>query len=311
LDRLEEEHDNLRAALTWCGAEKEGAAAGLQLAEALGYFWLLHGHVTEGRRWLASALERAKPLGRTLALAQALRQAGGLAFTQRDFAAARPLHEESLAIARELPDNRLMAIQLVNLGLLAYNEDQHELALDLYNQALTLLPDSDITNRGIFLNNIARVLRDQKRFDEAGKIFEESSELLRSSGCPHPYAMTLYNLGIIAWHQGEFSTAHSFLKRAILMFQELQHDDGIARCLEEFAATANAERQLEKAARLFGAAEVLRESIACPIEPSDQAHYNACVAALRRAAGQEAFDRGREEGRRMAQERAVAYALER
>jgi predicted ATPase len=55
LDRLEAEHDNLRAALSWYTQDDSGAEAELQLAEALGWFWIIQGYLFEGRDWLRRA----------------------------------------------------------------------------------------------------------------------------------------------------------------------------------------------------------------------------------------------------------------
>jgi predicted ATPase/DNA-binding SARP family transcriptional activator len=103
--RLETEHDNLRAALMWCEGAREGAQMGLRLAEALWRFWEGKGYLSEGRAYLSEALGRKGAIGRTNRRAKALNGAGMLAYSQGDYEAARALHEESLAISRELGSN--------------------------------------------------------------------------------------------------------------------------------------------------------------------------------------------------------------
>src|SRR5207237_8893990 len=94
LEYLEEDHDNLRAALAWCQADAEGAEAGLRLAGALGGFWDTRGYWSEGRGHLAAALSREGAAAATAKRAKALRAAGALASWQDDFALARSLYEQ-------------------------------------------------------------------------------------------------------------------------------------------------------------------------------------------------------------------------
>ena len=121
LARLEEEHDNLRAALGWALASGDAETA-LRLAAALWRFWEVHGHLSEGRRWLAAAL-RTGGTGAMRALrARALRGAGLLATWQGDYAAARALHAESLALCRALADRDGVGHALENLGIVAHEQ---------------------------------------------------------------------------------------------------------------------------------------------------------------------------------------------
>ena len=59
MDRLETEHDNLRAALTWSLGPGGDTETGLRLTGALSHFWYMREHHSESRTWLESALERS------------------------------------------------------------------------------------------------------------------------------------------------------------------------------------------------------------------------------------------------------------
>ena len=95
LDRLEVEHDNFRAALDWCQANSDLAAAGIELTSALWRFWDIRGYLSQGREQLAAALARG-PHVRTLARARALNGAGLLTLQQGELAPARELFQDTL-----------------------------------------------------------------------------------------------------------------------------------------------------------------------------------------------------------------------
>src|SRR5579871_164283 len=122
LDRLEREHDNLRATLSWCQASADEAETttrtdlGLQLAGALWRFWWLHGYLSEGRDHLRNLLERKGMDSSTPELATALGAAGHLAHCQGDYDQAKSLFEQALDMQRALGQRSGEAEMLFHLG---------------------------------------------------------------------------------------------------------------------------------------------------------------------------------------------------
>ncbi len=152
LERLETEHDNLRASQSWFERQPEGAQSGLRLAGSLYLFWAMRGHLSEGRRWLDRALSRttrgsaeprsasgkATPEKEALAQGTALKGAGSLARMQGDYASAWVLLEESLSILRQFGDQSGIASTLGNLGLVAYDQGDYAGARALFEESLSI-----------------------------------------------------------------------------------------------------------------------------------------------------------------------------
>ncbi|HLK59184.1 MAG TPA: tetratricopeptide repeat protein, partial [Chthonomonadaceae bacterium] len=141
---LEAEHGNLREALTLTLKAAEGGDTALRLGAALQQFWIIRGHLSEGRdRWTA-VLSHPGAQEPTKARAEALLGAGTLATMQGDYATARALIEESLTIARELGDRRGIANSLNNLGNMAAEQGDFTSARSLHEESLALRLENPI-----------------------------------------------------------------------------------------------------------------------------------------------------------------------
>ena len=136
LRRLEQEHDNLRAALGWC-VDRGRTGESLRLAAALGQFWQYRGYISEGRGWLQRVL--ASDAGAASAeRAKALASAGMLALYQGEFAVARANHEQALAIHRAAEDRWSIALAINDLGTVALYQGDYAAAHTLYAESLEI-----------------------------------------------------------------------------------------------------------------------------------------------------------------------------
>jgi tetratricopeptide (TPR) repeat protein len=137
LDRCDQEHANLRAALRWA-VEAGEAGRAQEAAGAIWRFWQQRGHLTEGRRWLEEVLALPTGQGPTPARAKALAGAGGIAWWQEDIAAARRFYTEALAIERALGDQRAVAQALYNQAFVVAAGGDYDGAFGLFDESREL-----------------------------------------------------------------------------------------------------------------------------------------------------------------------------
>ncbi len=135
LERLEMEHDNIRAALDWSGKLVGGAEAGLRLAGSLSWFWFMHGHMNEARQWLERALS-AGTHGSASARAKVLAGTGIIARRQGDYNRGQAALEESLILLRELGDHWGIGFSLHHLGHVADEAIGYGRAKALFQESL-------------------------------------------------------------------------------------------------------------------------------------------------------------------------------
>lgn len=193
LDRLESEHDNLRAAFRWFENHKGEDEEGLRLAVALSWFWSLRGHGTEGRRHLTSLFEKSgAAISEELRLS-VLRCQGDLATSQGDFPAATRLYRQCLDSYRLLGDRVGEFFALSALGAVAVNLGEYGPASSLFKEALAITEDRHEMIE--LYGNLGYVAREQGDYVASREHLERAVALSRELGDP---LQTASNLGSLA-----------------------------------------------------------------------------------------------------------------
>ena len=307
-ERLETEHDNLRAALSW-SLENEPETA-LRLAGTLARFWEIRSRFLEGSRWLEAALRQS---GRTEAATRApiLTEAGTFAWHRGDYKRAGVLHGQALALYRQLGDEGGIAFSLNCLGNHQSEKGDQERAAPLLEEALaTSRRIGDKRTTAYALHNLAEVARHRGNYQQAKTLGLESLALLRGISDKWQLARITGWLGLVAvYNSDDHDVAAGFLKESLALNREIGSWEYVAHCLEGFAGLAGARGQGGRAARLWGAAEDLRETISAPLAPVDRPDYDRSMAAARARLDEVSWEAAFAEGKSMPLEEAVEYAL--
>jgi predicted ATPase/DNA-binding SARP family transcriptional activator len=308
LRRLEGEHDNLRAALAWSQTALGQQERGLRLAGTLWWFWFHRGWWSEGRRWLESLLALTAAAGS--ARAKLLLGAGWLAFAQGDHEHARAQLEESVRLWRQVQDTRGLAYALTFLSQVVQVQGNQDLARVLAEESVALFRgSSDPFGLGIALIDLGNVRRAE---DDtlAQPWYEEAIALLRTSGDAWALAMPVRHLGDAAFRQGDHARAIAFYQESLALCKQAKEKWFTSRGLENLAGVVGMQGDAERAARLFGAAEALREVIGAPVMAYYRPQYERALAVVRQALDEASFAQAWAAGRTMTLEQAFAYALE-
>ena len=240
LERLERDHDDLRAALGWCRQESERAEAGLRLTGTLSLFWAMRGYLSEGREHLQAALSQENAGQRTPVRARALNGAGNLAWRQGDYSGARALYEEGLAISRELGDKQGTAGSLHNLGTVAKEQGDYSRARALCEEALGI--NREIGNRAWEANNLillGNAAQAQGDYAGARALYEESLTVRREFGDKWGIANSLNSLGGVVRELGDYAVARTLYEECLAISRELGDKQGIASALHNLGMVAN------------------------------------------------------------------------
>jgi predicted ATPase/class 3 adenylate cyclase len=309
IGRLEAENDNLRAALAWCAAAGE-LELELRLASALSLFWVIRGHLTEGRRWLEEGLSRSGGAPQPLR-AKTLAAAGGLAYRQGDYERSRTAWREALDLFRELDDVIGTARMVGELGNVAVAEGDYEQALALYGESGDAFREAGDRRRlANVIGNMGAVANIQRDYERGRELCEEALAIHRELGSNEDVALVLNNIGRVDLACGRYGDAAERFREGLEDARKIGYREVIAYCLEGLGEVAAELDDADRASRLIGASEGLFDEIGVPIQDNEGERYAHTVEALRSLLGESAFEAARAEGRAMPMEAAIAYALE-
>ncbi len=295
LNRLERDHDNLRAALGRFA--QTDPVASLRLSGALWKFWWMRGYFTEGRGFLERALTAGAGADPALR-ARALSRAGILAEAQGDYATAIARYEEGLSLHESLGDQLSVASLLTNLGNAASSQGEWGSARRYYEEGVAICRELEDQKRvAILLMNIGIVANHQKKYAEARALYEESLAIFRRRQDFGPLSSVLLNLGDLAHTQRDYAKAHVYLSESLQVAEEIGEKNGIPSILITLGYNAWPQGQYEQAARLFGAATALLGSIGLSLSSHDTAAFAENVAVVRAELGEEKFQAAWEQGK--------------
>ena len=301
-DLVRPEEANIRAALGWC--VDADPLLGIRLAVSVEYWWY-SASPFELRRWLEVLLRREpRPIAELRA--PALRCLAGAAFIVSDYEEGRTLHEESLALYREVGDERGVSMVLPRLAIEAQRVGQLDLASALCAEALA------IQRRLGFRKAEARVLATlgsiewaRGHSEEAVKLADQSAALSAEIGSRWWQAGSLLQGGEYALRLGRAGEAVGRLQESLRIAAEIGDRRGTVWALAYLAATEAKAGHPERAGRMWGAIEVeeLRGRI------GQWEGEKTEVASLVLAGEGSEFEHGRAKGRRLSLPEAVADAL--
>jgi non-specific serine/threonine protein kinase len=348
MDRLEIEHDNLRAALSRSLAPQGDMDMGLQLTGALSHFWYVREHHSEARMWLQRALEQHSVA--TAARAKVLVGAGRLAWFQGELRRGNALLEEGLALYRDLGDDAGAAFTLLVLGRIAVSQGNRKRGAPLVEKglasfrqqgnewgmarALIVLGDvalfegevdraaanfqksldisrdlEDAEGIALSLLYLGRAAHMRGEAARSETLLKESLAVFRESGDSRGVAEVLLELGRVARAQGNSARALALCRESLVLSQRLDNKTYVAFCLMALAGVIQATGDPARAARLFGVAAVLLESSNAVLDPRGRLDYDNDLDAARVQLGTVAFAQEWQEGRMMKVDRAVMEAI--
>lgn len=302
MGRFKQEHENLVAALAWCGEGALDAQVGLRLATATAYYW--HWNSVElGDRLTRAVLARDRAAAPTAARAGTLLSLARTAEFRGRYDEALGFAQQALAVARQLDSPRHLARALSTVGSALGNLDRAAPALQTMQEALALARQLD---DGVLLftllNNIASHQHRAGQLDDAERCYREALDLARRHVGRVGTVVLLDNLIRLLVARGKLGEARQFALECL----PLARGEKVAvDLLEATVGLASRSGDHAIAARFWGAADRQLLAWGYRHEPGELEHVAPLLAASRRAIGDAAFAAAEASGRALTFDQAM------
>jgi ATP/maltotriose-dependent transcriptional regulator MalT len=306
---LEQEHDNLRAAIQWGLAHQPEIA--LRIVAAIYNFWFRRSYLSEGIKSTKLALERSGAEADAILRVKAYMGIGSLSWRQGELGAAELYTQEGVRVAREAGDRYWTCNTLHLLGTVKNQQGDLLRAQAVSEESLAVareLDDGRIIS--LNLNTLGEIARQREDYEAARAFYEEALSLAKRESANHLIPVYGLNLASVACLQRDYRAANSFALEALKISEEFGNKIVTGTALGVFAAVAVAAGEPAKAARLWGAAQAIFDAADYKLDKVDQNFVDRYVGEAQAAMGGGAYEAAFREGRAMELEHAVALARE-
>jgi predicted ATPase len=311
LDRLETEHANLAAAITWLvGQDRPGSAH--ELGALTWRFWWLRGHAEELVRYGARMLAKREFLTpEQIAYANAGR--GFMLIATGERARAQALFEESLALFRETADKFGIATSESVLGHLAALNGDHQRAGELLEDGLALQRElGNDESIALVYNFLGQIPLSEGDPERAQQRFTKGLDAASRIPDRFPLLVSLYDLALSSQALGDLGDAAEHLRQGLSFADEAGDEASAGYYLRRLAVVAGLTGETDRAVRLHAAADAVLQATGSGwlmAYVPDALPEDESLAALQSKMGDEPFQRSWAAGGSMRRSRAVEYAL--
>ena len=309
VERLSEEHDNIRSAIAWA-LETGEAGVGLRIAEGIWRFWQQRGHLAEGRMLIERLLALPAAAAPTVERAKGLTAMAGLAYWQSDFAPLPAAYKEALEIHRRLSTGSDLAEAVYNAAFVGFTEGDIAAARAYLEEGRALYAAAGDAS-GVSAVNEALAALLFRQADTAGALEAEAAVVAHGRSQRNAFrlvdSLTLYAL--LLFEAGRTLEGRETAREAIALARERGNVAGTIGMLLILARYAVRAGRAEAAARICGAVDVLREQTSVGGTPIEVLGLTQPHADAREALGPEAYARAASAGRALSLDDVVALAL--
>jgi len=295
LRRLDDERENLLSAHSWCDRASNGEEFGLRLVAMLKQYWMSRGMLGLAYGVMLEALARAP--GRNRARARTLFDAGQVGYFMGLYGEARRHLEESVAVAREIADEQVLAWALQPLGMACVGVGDMASGRAYLEEALVRArAHADPRNVAAAVNMRAQLHRIEGDLDEAESLYQHVLDLAREMEDRASVAVSLLNLAMVAVDRGDAGRARAQLREALEIAASIRAKPLEQSMLEVCAGLAAQQGDFAGAAQLYGAAEAQAARTGIHRDPADDAFLSPWVSKARTGLGEAAFAAGQAAG---------------
>jgi predicted ATPase/DNA-binding SARP family transcriptional activator/DNA-binding CsgD family transcriptional regulator len=278
LERLEVEHDNMRAALSWATEQEEADELGLRLAGALWLFWEGHGHYAEGHRWLEQVLARDSQVS-AAARAKALEGVGWLIFESNERDEAVTAAREGLKLSDEAGLGGAVRAKFLDiLGWKAMQQGDRERAKELLEESLKLRRDAkDELGIADALLGLGGALDSPDERERAKELHEEGIVLCRELGYVPTLARHFYSLGYTLLLEGDYERGAALNEEAAALFREHGYQSDLEFILDNLGWAALLQGDYERARSNYRESLMLCKKLGTMTVASESLEGLACI----------------------------------